>query len=120
MQPETYSIIRSAMCLDRSISPSQRDAILECCREIASTDDSSVATTAHASDAVQNEDGKFCTQYMTTRQAAAYLKKSYSWICHNMKRIPHYRFGGGGGHLFKREDLDCWLDEHRRYDPSAA
>ena len=46
--------------------------------------------------------------YLTTEEAAAYLRKSQSWL---LKRddIPFLK---GVPNLYRREDLDDWFERH--------
>lgn len=54
--------------------------------------------------------------YMTTEEAAAYLRRSVSWML-GEKDIPYYR---GKPNLYRRGDLDRWMDENRRYEARIA
>ena len=51
--------------------------------------------------------------YLTTREAARYLRRSVSWMSRR-KDIPVYR---GRPNVFRRSDLDTWMTESRRYEP---
>ena len=52
-------------------------------------------------------------KYLTTLEAAAYMRKSRSWMVQR-KDIPYYR---GRPNLYLKEDLDRWLDTCRRSVP---
>ena len=54
--------------------------------------------------------------YLTTLEAAAYMRRSRSWMLQR-KDIPYYR---GRPNLYRKEDLDNWLAEVRRYEPRGA
>jgi len=51
--------------------------------------------------------------YMTTRRAARYMHRSRSWLL-RQKDIPYYR---GKPNLYKRDDLDEWMDRNMRHEP---
>lgn len=51
--------------------------------------------------------------YMTTEEAAEYLRRSVSWML-RQKDVPYYR---GKPNLYRKADLDQWMDENRRYVP---
>jgi len=53
--------------------------------------------------------------YMTTIEAARYMRKSTSWLL-KQKDIPYYR---GKPNLYRKEDLDDWLNSNRRYEPKC-
>jgi len=53
--------------------------------------------------------------YLTTIEAALYMRKSRGWIL-NRKDIPYYR---GKPNLYKKEDLDDWLNRNRRHEPKC-
>jgi len=53
------------------------------------------------------------SKYLTTFEAAAYMRKSRSWILLR-KDIPYYR---GRPNLYLREDLDRWMNDRRRSVP---
>ena len=55
-------------------------------------------------------------EYMTTEESAHYLRRSVSWML-RQKDIPYYR---GKPNLYRRGDLDHWMDETRRYEPMVA
>ena len=47
--------------------------------------------------------------YMTTAEAAAYLRKSISWIL----RVPDLPYLRGKPNLYARADLDTWIEKHK-------
>ena len=54
--------------------------------------------------------------YITTEEAAAYMRKSVSWLIRR-KDIPYYR---GKPNLYKSSDLDAWMETKRKHEPLAA
>lgn len=52
-------------------------------------------------------------EYLTTREAATYLRISYRSMCELLKRqhIPHTKIGRG--FRIRRADLDAWFDAQR-------
>src|SRR4051812_32562303 len=50
--------------------------------------------------------------YMSARRAAEYLDMSERSLSRFLHQIPHYR--PGGKKLFKRSDLDLWMEHYRR------
>lgn len=54
-------------------------------------------------------------EYMTTEEAAAYLRKSVSWLV-RQPDIPYVR---GVPNTYKREDLDDWFERHK-FVPQVA
>ena len=54
--------------------------------------------------------------YMTTEEAARYMRRSVSWILRR-KEIPYYR---GKPNLYRREELDDWLTRYRRHEPKVT
>jgi excisionase family DNA binding protein len=48
-------------------------------------------------------------EYLTTQEAAAYLKVSYRSMLGLLKSIPHQKLGKG--FRVKRADLDAWFDQ---------
>ena len=55
-------------------------------------------------------------EYMKTEESACYLRRSVSWML-RQKEIPYYR---GRPNLYRRSDLDHWMDETRRYEPMVV
>ena len=47
--------------------------------------------------------------YMTTDEAAAYLRKSVSWLL----RVPDMAFLRGKPNLYAKSDLDAWVERHK-------
>jgi hypothetical protein len=47
--------------------------------------------------------------YMTTEEAAAYLRKSVSWLL----RVPDMPFLRGKPNLYAKGDLDGWVEKHK-------
>lgn len=47
--------------------------------------------------------------FMTTTEAAAYLRKSISWVL----RVPDLPFLRGKPNLYVRADLDAWIEKHK-------
>ena len=66
----------------------------------------------HPSD---TDDGKKQDSYLTSREAASYLRKSVSWL---VKRndIPYLR---GVPNTYKKADLDSWF-ERNKFNPRVA
>ena len=54
-------------------------------------------------------------EYMTSEEAARHMRRSVSWLLRR-KDIPYYM---GKPNLYKREDLDRWMDENMRHEPTA-
>ena len=52
-------------------------------------------------------------RYLTTEEAAAYLRRSVSWLL-RQKRIPYYP---GKPNRYRREDIDRWMEENVRHEP---
>jgi len=48
--------------------------------------------------------------YLTTKEAAAYLRKSTSWLLRQTE-IPYLR---GNPHVYKAADLDAWFDRSKQ------
>jgi len=53
--------------------------------------------------------GGGATAYLTTPEAAAYLRRSVSWLL-RQPDIPHLR---GNPNVYKRADLDAWFERAR-------
>jgi len=51
-------------------------------------------------------------EYLTTEEAARYMRRSVSWMLRR-KDIPYYR---GRPNVYKRLDLDAWMDRSRRHE----
>lgn len=66
-----------------------------------------------ADDIGSEENGAKDSKYLTTIEAAKYMRRSRGWIL-NRKDIPYYR---GKPNLYLKRDLDVWLDSFRRYEP---
>jgi hypothetical protein len=66
-----------------------------------------------ADDNGSEENGANESKYLTTIEAAKYMRRSRGWIL-NRKDIPYYR---GKPNLYLKRDLDTWLDSFRRYEP---
>ncbi len=47
--------------------------------------------------------------YLTTDEAAAYLRKSVSWLL----RVPDMAFLRGKPNLYAQTDLDAWVERHK-------
>jgi hypothetical protein len=47
--------------------------------------------------------------YLTTDEAAAYLRKSVSWLL----RVPDMAFLRGKPNLYAKNDLNAWVDRHK-------
>ena len=47
--------------------------------------------------------------YLTTDEAAAYLRKSVSWLL----RVPDMAFLRGKPNLYAKSDLDAWVERHK-------
>jgi hypothetical protein len=47
--------------------------------------------------------------YLTTDEAAAYLRKSVSWLL----RVPDMVFLRGKPNLYAKNDLNAWVDRHK-------
>ena len=56
--------------------------------------------------------------WMNTAEAADYLRVSVRWLRQNLHQIPHSKVEGRL--FFSRPDLDRWLRERRRVEPSSA
>ena len=54
--------------------------------------------------------------YMTTREAAEYLRKSASWLV----RQPDIPYVKGLPNVYKRTDLDDWFERHKFVPEVAA
>src|SRR6266446_4732799 len=50
--------------------------------------------------------------YMSANAAAEYLGLSQRFLQRRLSEIPYYR--PGTKKLFKRSDLDCWMEQYRR------
>lgn len=48
-------------------------------------------------------------EYLTTPEAAEYLRKSTSWLLHQAD-IPYL---SGNPNIYKRKDLDAWFDRRK-------
>ena len=48
-------------------------------------------------------------EYLTTREAAAYLRKSVSWLL----RVPDMTVLRGKPNLYAKTDLDTWVERHK-------
>ena len=47
--------------------------------------------------------------YLTTDEAAAYLRKSVSWLL----RVPDMAFLRGKPNLYAKNDLNAWVERHK-------
>lgn len=47
--------------------------------------------------------------YLTTREAAVYLRRSVSWLL----RQPDIAYIPGKPNLYEKKDLDAWLRKHK-------
>ena len=47
--------------------------------------------------------------YLTSDEAAAYLRKSVSWLL----RVPDMVFLRGKPNLYAKNDLDAWVERHK-------
>lgn len=79
--------------------------------QIGNIDDAEIAQVAD--DNGSEEYGAKDSKYLTTIEAAKYMRRSRGWIL-NRKDIPYYR---GKPNLYLKRDLDTWLDSFRRYEP---
>jgi excisionase family DNA binding protein len=51
------------------------------------------------------------SQWMTKKEAATYLKISVTNLTNKKGEIPHFKIKGRV--LFKRSDLDAWVESHK-------
>jgi len=68
-----------------------------------------VANSAHS---MQNKPGNFGFQirdYMTTKEASEYLRKSNAWLLRRGD-IPHY---AGNPNVYAKKDLDDWFHSNK-------
>ena len=54
---------------------------------------------------------------MTLQETADYLRMSRSWVQERTHTIPNFKVGGK--RLFRKSDVDKWLEAYRKGSPLA-
>jgi hypothetical protein len=60
-------------------------------------------------DILGEDERRMGSDYLTTVEAAAYLRKSPSWLLHQAD-VPYL---SGNPNIYKRKDLDAWFEKHK-------
>ena len=121
MKERNYRIVEGAVMTDDSLTDHQRQSILDFCANIVGETSKkegkiSIREKAHHPDNSTKCNISIVSPYFTTKQAAKYMNRSISWMLHR-KDIPYYR---GKSNSYRKEDLDEWMNKHRRHEPKAA
>lgn len=54
---------------------------------------------------------------MTVQEVADYLHKSKTWVYDHLNTLPHFKVGRA--RLFRKSEIDKWLEAYRKGMPLA-